>query len=1273
MKNRNVFASKNEGKTLVETFLYYDKCNIRSSLLSKLWWCLALASLLFSFGCKQANNRGGRAQGSNELSITIKTDAGYTFKEVDKPGLIKVKKGAKWADTKEKVLAKIKLKDGYEETGWKLGSKNGSYLEDSFVFNENATIFATSKGKTVTYKVEHLQENKDDDEYTTHEIEEIVGEAGKNTNAEAKKYENFVAQSFAQSLIKADGSTIIQIKYKRKITSLILNLDGGETSTKLESGKNGNKLLRGKFGAKVKVKDLTKENHGFEKWEPSLPDVFPIKDDTEHIYTAKWVRDIITLTITGDKEVSLTDPNTIKIGKGATWADIKSQVENIASPKENFEIDAWHLKDEDGELITNERIFKIDETVFAKTKRKVVSYKVEHLQENKDDDEYTKHEIEEMVGEAGTNTNAKAKTYKGFIAQFFAQSLIKEDGSTVIQIKYTRKITSLILNLDGGETKTELEDGKDGNKLLKGKFGAKVEVKEPTKEDYVLKKWEPLLPDFFPEEDDTEHIYTAKWKDSIQINIMEGDERLTMRSPVELPFKTGMTWADIKEKMVENVSLKAEWQGGDYELYDWKCENDEGDEITDEKIAEDGMKVYPRSNYAKFKWDQYDSKLLIGYTGEKPKGKIIIPIKTTKIKERAFKECIELTAVDFRGCSELKEIGYCAFSDCNALKTVNLRGCGELTEVDLNSTAITSIDLSPTPKLTKIDLRDTGITSIDLSSCQKIEHIRFGRCKKLKSVNLTGCSELTQVYLGVTAISKIDLSTCPKVNMVGFEGCKKLVSVNLSGCRLEQIYDYQFADCSALKTITLTGCRELTRVDLSNTAITSIDLSTCPKIEYIKFKDCKKLKSVNLTGCSRLKDISELVFKGCSALETVNLTGCSELTKIDLEYTAMKNIDLSTCPKMKVISLRYCRNLESVNLRGCEELTEVDLPDTAITSIDLSSCPKIKDIDFRDCENLESVNLRGCGELTHVFLTRTAITSIDLSTCSKVKQIDFSDCKNLESVNLTGCSELLSVNLSETSITSINLSSCPKVIWISFYDCKKLENVNLRGCGELEEINKYTFKGCRALEIVNLKGCSKLKKIDTDIFEDCKLLKTVNLTGCSELSKVVLSYTAITSIDLSTCPKVNWISFTNCKNLENVNLTGCNELTHVYLGGTAITSIDLSMRPKLNKVDFEDCKKLKSVNLEGCSELKQILDGAFDGCIALETVNLKGTSIEEIKSGVFKYRTKAEVRLPESITTIEDDAFGNSYYCCKEVQVPDETIKELVKDSGYPEDRIKMY
>lgn len=64
--------------------------------------------------------------------------------------------------------------------------------------------------------------------------------------------------------------------------------------------------------------------------------------------------------------------------------------------------------------------------------------------------------------------------------------------------------------MQGGNTTSTLEDDINGNKLLKGKFGAQVEKPvDPTKAGYKFNGWKPDLPDAFPAENTT---YTAYGK-----------------------------------------------------------------------------------------------------------------------------------------------------------------------------------------------------------------------------------------------------------------------------------------------------------------------------------------------------------------------------------------------------------------------------------------------------------------------------------------------------------------------------------------------------------------------------------------------------------------------------------------------------------------------------------------------------------------------------------------------------------------------------------------
>ena len=483
----------------------------------------------------------------------------------------------------------------------------------------------------VNYSVEHYQENMENDEFTKLEEEIKTGEAGTNTSAEPKEYDGFIVQSFIQVPISADGSTVIQIQYKRKRTSLILNLNGGTSSTTLKNGENGRQLLEGKVGAKVEVKGLKKENLGFKKWEPDLPEFFPKENDGK-IYVAQWselirlsikgddgvivannamlnvgkgakwkviktdaqskielkeyfdftgwhlgtadglilqddtefmddaivfassVRPKFAITVEGDEGISLKDATPIPVDKGEQWKDIKVKAQNkVGILNENFEFVAWHLEDANGNILENEYRFMEDTIIFVTSKRKVVQYKVEHLQENIENDEFTKLDEEIKTGEAGTNTSATARQYKGFKNLDVEQQEISVDGNTVVQIKYKREIVSLFFDLKGGSTTTSLENV-DGKKLLEGKVGAKVEVNEPVKENANFEKWEPSLPEFFAQSDDKK-IYVAKWKKSKAKIIIKGDERLDIIDPgyIEVPLNTKKPLLILKVMLIVSV------------------------------------------------------------------------------------------------------------------------------------------------------------------------------------------------------------------------------------------------------------------------------------------------------------------------------------------------------------------------------------------------------------------------------------------------------------------------------------------------------------------------------------------------------------------------------------------------------------------------------------------------------------------------------------------------------------------------------------------------
>ena len=118
-------------------------------------------------------------------------------------------------------------KPGYSFDGWYNGLTK---VENGATVTSPMTLTAHWKAAKVSYTVIHRWENADNDEYSFHESQELQGLTGATTTAAAKSYtikgknihgkdtsdKVFTATTIEQKTIKGDGSTIVNVYYKRK-------------------------------------------------------------------------------------------------------------------------------------------------------------------------------------------------------------------------------------------------------------------------------------------------------------------------------------------------------------------------------------------------------------------------------------------------------------------------------------------------------------------------------------------------------------------------------------------------------------------------------------------------------------------------------------------------------------------------------------------------------------------------------------------------------------------------------------------------------------------------------------------------------------------------------------------------------------------------------------------------------------------------------------------------------------------------------------------------
>ena len=317
---------------------------------------------------------------------------------------------------------------------------------------------------------------------------------------------------------------------------------------------------------------------------------------------------------------------------------------------------------------------------------------------------------------------------------------------------------------------------------------------------------------------------------------------------------------------------------------------------------------------------------------------------------------------------------------------------------------------------------------------------------------------------------------------------------------------------------------------------------------------------------------------------------------------------------------------------------------------------EIKSIAFKCCTGLERVDLSACTGLTKIdgsaFRECTDLKRVNLSGCAVLSEIEdgaFENCGGLTQLDLSGCTGL-------TTIGNRTFTNCP--IETLAIDCDIKDTI----CTNLTQ--EVSVKA----NLKNLKLGAGVTKIGANAFEECKALKSVNLADCENLDNIgsdaFAECTALESIDLSRCTNLTEIhesAFAGCSLLPSVDLSGCTSLATI--GITA----------------FSGCTALKSIDLSGCTNLTAINDDAFENCSLLPSVDLSGcTSLATIGDTVFSGCTKAVIKLPESIVTIGDSAFGSAEASwCKKVLIKSgaeyDRIKGLVTGLGYPADRIGSY
>ena len=259
-------------------------------------------------------------QEPQKITITVEGDEHATPKAEH---TFEVVPGTKWEDIKLLANDKINYTDGYENKTWKFNNASGEIIPGNHQFNADTTVYAESKKKTITITV-----------------------AGDS-------HINIATAGDANKLKKTYGVKWSEIK--TEADNLITGYDPNYTFSAWKLNSDGS-------GAEIQP------THEFTA------------DTTVYAISR---RERVTLTIQGDANIILPNPNTHTVAYDSQWGDNKAAVENLLHYQDGYKLKGWKLGKVDGQDLRDTHKFKNDTVIYALSKPDKVKITVkgdEHVQ-----------------------------------------------------------------------------------------------------------------------------------------------------------------------------------------------------------------------------------------------------------------------------------------------------------------------------------------------------------------------------------------------------------------------------------------------------------------------------------------------------------------------------------------------------------------------------------------------------------------------------------------------------------------------------------------------------------------------------------------------------------------------------------------------------------------------------------------------------------------------------------------------------------------------------
>ena len=1192
---------------------------------------------------------------------------------------------------------------GYTFTGWTVLDENGSVISGETTIPQGSygdrKFVAHFTAKTNTpYVVKHFYMNKSGDfALDPDETENLTGTTDTEVTPPVKAKTGYKSPELQTKIIAGDGTTEIVYQYYR-IAYIV-------TITKIGNGIDTITSLTAQYwGTTVSIDVVLKRGYYLKAWTQTSGNTTVINDDNKKNTKLEFTMptDDIALTIETAPIVYTIDytlnGGVLESGKeNPTSYTIEDADFTVNNPEmTGFEFLGWTTQESSEpqlQVVVATSLCK-NLHYFAKFDASNVNYTVKSYYMTTNGKDYELGGTEQAQALAGSTITITPDERTGFTAPAKQTVEIKPDGSTVIELKYTRN--KYTITISGNEINSGIDTFSGAGEHY---FGETVTLAAKLKNEYYnFLGWikdgvtvnRTLSFEYtLTEAKDVSFVASTKgfiYKIDYDFGMAAADPIDNKNNPTEYEYGIGATikspttynytflgWQPINIESKDlytslsitaassgDVTLKMHWGKVNNSLTYMAKEDEEGYYMSAGRSAGYTMpKTVVIPDYVKLS-DAYN----IEYTdadGNKGTYAYYNAIIVGEDYYNLFDKPQD------NGIYKVKGI-YGRFSLPNGQYFTNF--------MTFENSGITDIKLGKfVETIGSYAFVRTNFTTFTASdSLKTIEEGAFYECNKLTSVNF---NKLETIGLGAfyqcNALQSVDCGQLKEIGELAFYKCNSLQSVDFGA--VETINESAFYGCNSLQTIDLKNVKTIEQAAFyeCNNLVTVSNAASLSSLGLHVFAYDNSLKNVDLSA-SQLSALMRGTFYNCFSLENIKLPNtlttignnafylCKSLREISIPngVTTIGEYAFSFCDKLRKTGLNENSQLQILSenaFQSCVSLIEVTLPSTlAQVGAAFRNCSKLYQITNLTSFSDSSLKTALLGETENALMNVSRTGNFDNGTLTE------DETKKLYYLTKDGEKILVDYYGTERNV-DLSGENFTRMYRFAFYDSINLQSVILPQ--SLERFGSYAFYKCRNL--MKVKWLAEVDKLEVGV-GDVYGYNIHMFVECAKLVQVEFprAFTGSETLD-------NWFdkindgleviehgeSFKNRLTTSNdittfTIMSGDNAGTYFMAYSGTETTLDLSSYSKIYAGGLYGCSTLKTVTLP--SEVTAIPESFFGRCWNLTSVTLP-ESVTSIGNYAFEECfSLPTLVIPTNVSAIGMYAFGDCI-SLNDIIIPEKVTK----------------